>query len=91
MRTKNTGSVSATMSVAVPSGRSNVTAMPRPSTSASGAAGLPLPLEKRTRASIGPPWRWPARLSPAAAGVAVNVAAQSVPLACVARSPSCRP
>ena len=53
MRTKNTGSVSATMSVAVPSGRSKVIAIPRPSTSASGAAGLPLPLEKRTRASIG--------------------------------------
>ena len=50
--------------------------------------GSPPPLEKRTVARTGSPCMCAARVSPAAAGVAVNVPAQSVPLACAARCPA---
>ena len=55
VRTKNTDSVMATMSLDEPSGRWNFTAMPRPSCSASDAFGSPLPLEKRRVAGIAAP------------------------------------
>ena len=57
----------------------------------SGRVGSPLPFENRTRASIASPEKWPARHSSPACGVAVNVAAQSVPFACATRWPGCSP
>jgi len=48
-------------------------------------------LEKRTTVSIGAPWKGWARLSAAAAGVAVKVARAQLPLACSARRLGCEP
>src|SRR5687768_6544718 len=53
--------------------------------------GSPPPLENRTVARTGPPWRCAARDKREAAGAGVNVPASSVPFACAARWPSCSP
>ena len=69
------------MSVASPSGRWNLTAIPRPASgSASGVRGWPLAFEKRIVASTGSPCRCAARDSPFASGVAVKVPVADRPL-----------
>ncbi len=68
-RTMNTGSGTEAMSVASPSGRWNLTAIPRPAIGlASEVFGLPLALEKRTVVFTGSPWKWAARESSARLG-----------------------
>ena len=91
VRTKNCGSDSPIRSHAgSPSARS-FRAMPRPSWSSSRVAGLPVPLENRTVAGTAPPCIAAAVVSPAAAGVAVNVPVATIPVACARRFPAWRP
>ena len=84
----NTGQFWHAMSVLVPSGRWNFTAMPRGSScAASGHRGFGLPLEKRTSTRIGSPCMCAARVSSRARGVAVDVPTRLTPLVCVTRLP----
>ena len=85
------GVVTARMSVSSPFDGRSLTAIPRESRCQSSDSGSPLALENRMSAGTGSPWKWAARQSSAASGVAVKVPAHQVPFAWRARLPSCEP
>lgn len=87
----NSRAVCAETSVVEPSGRVNLTAIPRTPGAPSRCFGLPDPLEKRISAGTVEPSRCGAAESITASRVAVNVPRYSVPLACSARQPGWAP
>lgn len=79
--------VCAETSVVEPSGRVNLTAIPRTPGAPERCFGLPDPLEKRISAGTVEPSRYGAAESITTSRVAVNVPRYSVPLACSAQQP----